>query len=52
LSQALFVVHGVGTGQMKKATLAHLKTHVLVDSFHPQEGNGGDGCTVVNLKQL
>lgn len=43
------MVHGVGTGQMKKAVLEHLKTHFLVKHVHPQEGNGGDGCTVVHL---
>jgi DNA mismatch repair protein MutS2 len=45
------IVHGHGTGQLRRAIAAFLKEHPLVDSFHlaPQK-EGGGGATIVELK--
>ncbi len=45
------IVHGVGTGILKKAVREHLHTSPLVESFReaPQE-EGGSGATIVKLK--
>jgi DNA mismatch repair protein MutS2 len=46
------VVHGHGTGQLRRAIAGFLKEHPLVASFHlaPPE-QGGGGATVVELKE-
>ena len=45
------VVHGKGTGQLRKGIQAYLKTCRYVDSFRDANMNeGGLGCTVVTLK--
>lgn len=45
------VVHGHGSGQLKKAVRDHLRRHRAVATFRPGEPNeGGDGATVVALK--
>jgi DNA mismatch repair protein MutS2 len=46
----VFIIHGVGTGQMKKAVLEFLKKHPMVTRSEPDEGNGGDGCTIAYLQ--
>ncbi|HDM78520.1 MAG TPA: hypothetical protein ENG51_18965 [Deltaproteobacteria bacterium] len=45
------IVHGVGTGILKKAVREHLRRSPLVESFReaPQE-EGGSGATIVKLK--
>jgi DNA mismatch repair protein MutS2 len=45
------VIHGYGTGQLRRALAGFLKEHPLVAKFHsaPPE-HGGDGVTVVELK--
>jgi DNA mismatch repair protein MutS2 len=45
------VIHGHGTGQLRRALQAFLKEHPLVASFHsaPMD-QGGGGVTVVELK--
>ncbi len=45
------VIHGYGTGQLRRALQDFLKHHPLVASFHlaPQE-KGGGGVTIVELK--
>lgn len=45
------LVHGHGTGQLRRALAGFLKDHPLVAAFHlaPQE-QGGGGVTVVELK--
>ncbi len=45
------VVHGYGTGQLRRAIVGLLKDHPQVASFHhAPPGQGGDGVTVVELK--
>ena len=47
----LRIVHGHGTGQLRRAVAAFLKNHPLVDRFDPAPQNqGGGGATVVVLK--
>jgi DNA mismatch repair protein MutS2 len=45
------IVHGHGTGQLRKGLAAYLKGHPLVAKFYvaPQE-QGGGGATIVELK--
>jgi DNA mismatch repair protein MutS2 len=46
------VVHGYGTGQLRRAIAGLLKDHPQVASFHHAPPNqGGDGVTVVELKE-
>ena len=45
------VVHGYGTGRLRRAIAGLLKDHPQVASFHHAPPNqGGDGVTVVELK--
>jgi DNA mismatch repair protein MutS2 len=47
----LRVVHGHGTGQLRRAIAAFLKDHPLVARFEPAPQNqGGGGATIVELK--
>jgi DNA mismatch repair protein MutS2 len=46
------VIHGFGTGQLRKAIGEWLRTHPFVASFGPAPANqGGGGVTVVELKE-
>jgi DNA mismatch repair protein MutS2 len=48
----LRVVHGHGSGQLKKAVRKHLRGHPAVATQRPGEPNeGGDGATVVTLAE-
>jgi DNA mismatch repair protein MutS2 len=45
------IVHGHGTGQLRRAIAAFLKEHPLVAGFETAPQNqGGGGATVVTLK--
>ena len=45
------IVHGKGTGQMRRAVHDALRTHPEVKSFRSGEpGEGGDGVTVAMLE--
>jgi DNA mismatch repair protein MutS2 len=45
------IVHGFGTGQLRKGIQAFLKSHPLVQKYAPApENQGGGGATVVELK--
>ena len=45
------VIHGVGTGKLKKAIAEHLKRHRRVDSFRAGVyGEGETGVTFIKLK--
>ena len=46
------IVHGHGTGQLRKGIHAFLKTHPLVQKYHAApENQGGGGATIVELKE-
>jgi len=50
--QEIRIVHGHGTGQLRKGLHAFLKTHPLVEKFSAApENQGGGGATVVSLKE-
>ena len=47
----LRIVHGHGTGQLRRAVAAYLKEHPLVARYEPApEKQGGTGATIVYLK--
>lgn len=46
------LIHGVGTGALRKAIHAYLKRHASVESYAMGgQGEGGLGATIVTLKQ-
>jgi DNA mismatch repair protein MutS2 len=46
------IVHGHGTGQLRKGLAAYLKQHPLVAKYYPApREQGGDGATIVELKE-
>ena len=46
------IVHGYGTGQLRRAIAEYLKRHPLVERFGPAPDNqGGGGATIVEIKQ-
>ncbi len=48
---AVFVIHGHGTGALRTAVRAHLAKHQGIEKLRPGEQNeGGDGVTVAFLK--
>ena len=48
--QAVRIIHGFGTGTLRKAIREHLRKHPAVRSFRAGEENeGGDGATIVQL---
>jgi len=49
--QTLRIIHGHGTGQLRRAIATFLKEHPLVAKFEPAPANqGGGGATIVELK--
>ena len=47
----LRIVHGYGTGALRRSIAEFLRAHPLVANFHPaQDNQGGGGVTVVELK--
>ena len=50
-SKTLRIVHGYGTGQLRRAVAEFLKSHPLVASYGPAPDNqGAGGATIVELK--
>lgn len=48
--QAVRIIHGFGTGTLRKAVREHLRKHPAVKSWRPGDDNeGGDGATVAVL---
>ncbi|TMQ10091.1 MAG: hypothetical protein E6J91_28060 [Deltaproteobacteria bacterium] len=48
---AIFVVHGHGTGALRSAIRSHLQAHKAIEKLRPGEQNeGGDGVTVAFLR--
>jgi DNA mismatch repair protein MutS2 len=48
---AIFVIHGHGTGALRSAVRSHLQGHAAIDKFRPgEQSEGGDGVTVAFLK--
>jgi DNA mismatch repair protein MutS2 len=46
------LIHGYGTGQLRRALAEWLKTHPFVASFGPAPNDkGGGGVTIVELKE-
>jgi DNA mismatch repair protein MutS2 len=50
--QQVRIVHGLGTGQLRRGVAGYLKDHPLVAKFYaaPRE-QGGEGATIVELKE-
>jgi DNA mismatch repair protein MutS2 len=50
-SKTLRIIHGYGTGQLRRAVADFLKGHPLVASYGPAPDNqGAGGATIVELK--
>ena len=50
--QAVRIIHGFGTGALRKAVREHLRKHPAVKSWRPgAENEGGDGATVAILEE-
>jgi DNA mismatch repair protein MutS2 len=51
-AKTLRIIHGYGTGQLRRAVSEFLKTHPIVAHFGPAPDNqGAGGATVVELKE-
>jgi DNA mismatch repair protein MutS2 len=50
--KSLRIVHGYGTGALRRSIAEFLRAHAFVANFHPaQDNQGGGGVTVVELKE-
>jgi len=50
--RTLRIIHGYGTGQLRRSIAEFLRTHPFVSNFGPAPDNqGGGGVTVVELKE-
>jgi len=48
---AIFVVHGHGTGVLRSAIRSYLQTHKCIEKLRPgEQAEGGDGVTVAFLR--
>ncbi|MCU1246151.1 MAG: MutS2 family protein, partial [Acidobacteria bacterium] len=50
--RAVRIIHGFGTGTLRRALREHLRKHAAVQSWRPGDDNeGGDGATVAILAE-
>jgi DNA mismatch repair protein MutS2 len=50
-AETIFIIHGHGTGALRKVMREYLATSPYVERFRPGgPGEGGDGVSVVSLK--
>jgi DNA mismatch repair protein MutS2 len=50
--RTLRIIHGFGTGALRRSIAEFLRAHAFVANFHPaQDNQGGGGVTVVELKE-
>jgi DNA mismatch repair protein MutS2 len=50
-ADAVFIIHGHGTGALRKVVREYLATSPYVERYRPGgTGEGGDGVSVVSLK--
>jgi DNA mismatch repair protein MutS2 len=50
--RTLRIIHGFGTGALRRSIAEFLRAHPFVSSFHPaQDNQGGGGVTIVELKE-
>jgi DNA mismatch repair protein MutS2 len=50
--RTLRIIHGFGTGALRRSIAEFLRAHPFVSNFHPaQDNQGGGGVTVVELKE-
>jgi DNA mismatch repair protein MutS2 len=50
--RTLRIIHGYGTGQLRRSIAEFLRAHPFVSNFAPAPDNkGGGGVTVVELKE-
>jgi len=50
--RTLRIIHGYGTGALRRSIAEFLRAHPFVSNFHPaQDHQGGGGVTVVELKE-
>ena len=51
-ARRLRIIHGYGTGALRRSIAEFLRAHAFVANFHPaQDNQGGGGVTVVELKE-
>lgn len=49
----LAIIHGAGTGRLRRAIRQHLQSHAFVKSFlSGSSGQGGDGVTVIKIRPV
>ena len=48
--EAVRIIHGKGTGVLRRSIREYLTRHSLAGTIAPGDGSGGDGVTVVELK--
>jgi DNA mismatch repair protein MutS2 len=50
--RTLRIIHGFGTGALRRSIAEFLRAHPFVSNFHPaQDNQGGGGVTVVEMKE-
>ena len=50
--RTLRIIHGYGTGALRRSIAEFLRAHAFVANFHPaQDNQGGGGVTIVEMKE-